>query len=49
MEKQELEKLAELLILYRDDSVDQAEFHKRDSLLFDVEFDAAAMEIKEGK
>jgi hypothetical protein len=36
----ELRQLEALLRTYRDDSVDRAEWDKRESVRFDVEFDA---------
>ena len=41
--EQELERLAELLIAFRDNSADQDEWNKRDSVLFDVEFEFKAI------
>ena len=43
MEKEELKHLAKLLRAFRDDSVDQDEYEKRDDLLFDVRFEFEAI------
>ena len=42
MEKEELKHLAKLLRAFRDESVDQDEYEKRDDLLFDVRFEFEA-------
>lgn len=41
---EELKTLEQLLTKFRDDSFDQAEFDKRESLRFDVEFEIKANE-----
>ena len=46
MEKEELKHLAKLLRAFRDDSVDQDEYEKRDDLLFDVRFEFEAYVAK---
>ena len=44
MEKKELAMLADLLVKFRNDSVDREEWDKRDSVLFDVYFQLTAFE-----